>query len=305
MQGPDDVTSPVRDIKTCVMLKNLFKRIFPVRMSMSAKLTFSLGAIAVILLLSSIISIMEYRRMSDYVSNLIAANINCINIAQKLANESDSYNLQLLAIVGEHDPSVIPRVDTGAFLKEYDDLKSTLESKEASARADSVIYAYSAYMLTSLEFEKVIVNDFIDNRAWYFKRLQPRYQRLREDIEKLNDVIYMELKENSQTFQDGFYRSIIPGVVSVGAGLLLVLLLLMFILIYYVRPLKRMLSGLHDYQTAGRKYCYEFEGDDELVHLNSDLSELIEENSELKKRVSRLREEREKLIESSSAAKEL
>lgn len=305
MQGPDDATSPVRDIKTCVMLKKLFKRIFPVRMSMSAKLTFSLGAIAVILLLSSIISIMEYRRMSDYVSNLIAANINCINIAQKLANESDSYNLQLLAIVGEHDPSVIPRVDTGAFLKEYDDLKSTLESKEAAARADSVIYAYSAYMLTSLEFEKVIVNDFIDNRAWYFKRLQPRYQRLREDIEKLNDVIYMELKENSQTFQDGFYRSIIPGVVSVGAGLLLVLLLLMFILIYYVRPLKKMLSGLHDYQTAGRKYCYEFEGDDELVHLNSDLSELIEENSELKKRVSRLREEREKLIESSSAAKEL
>ena len=305
MQGPDDATSPVRDIKTCVMLKKLFKRIFPVRMSMSAKLTFSLGAIAVILLLSSIISIMEYRRMSDYVSNLIAANINCINIAQKLANESDSYNLQLLAIVGEHDPSVIPRVDTGAFLKEYDDLKSTLESKEASARADSVIYAYSAYMLTSLEFEKVIVNDFIDNRAWYFKRLQPRYQRLREDIEKLNDVIYMELKENSQTFQDGFYRSIIPGVVSVGAGLLLVLLLLMFILIYYVRPLKKMLSGLHDYQTAGRKYCYEFEGDDELVHLNSDLSELIEENCELKKRVSRLREEREKLIESSSAAKEL
>lgn len=305
MQGPDDATSPVRDIKTCVMLKKLFKRIFPVRMSMSAKLTFSLGAIAVILLLSSIISIMEYRRMSDYVSNLIAANINCINIAQKLANESDSYNLQLLAIVGEHDPSVIPRVDTGAFLKEYDDLKSTLESKEASARADSVIYAYSAYMLTSLEFEKVIVNDFIDNRAWYFKRLQPKYQRLREDIEKLNDVIYMELKENSQTFQDGFYRSIIPGVVSVGAGLLLVLLLLMYILIYYVRPLKKMLSGLHDYQTAGRKYCYEFEGDDELVHLNSDLSELIEENSELKKRVSRLREEREKLIESSSAAKEL
>ncbi len=287
------------------MLKKLFKRIFPVRMSMSMKLTFSLGAIAVILLLSSIISIMEYRRMSDYVSDLIASNINCINIAQKLANESDTYNLQLLAIVGEHDPSVIPKMDFSSFIREYGDLKSTLDSKEAIARADSVIYAYSAYMLTSLEFEKVIVNDFIDNRDWYFKRLQPKYQRLRTDIEKLNDVIYMDLKENSQTFQDGFYRSIIPGVVSVGAGLLLVLLLLIFILIYYIRPLKKMLSGIHEYQTAGRKYCYDFEGDDELVHLNGDLSELIEENIELKKRLNRLREERERLIESSAAAKEL
>ena len=274
-------------------------------MSMSAKLTFSLGAIAVILLLSSIISIMEYRRMSDYVSNLIASNINCINIAQKLSNESDRYNLQLLAIVGEKDPDLIPEIDCNAFLTEYDSLKNTLDSREAVARADSVVYSYSAYMLTSLEFRKVIVNDFIDNRDWYFKRLQPRYQRLKSDIEKLNDVIYFQLKENSETFQDGFYRSIIPGVVSVGAGLLLVLLLLMFILIYYIRPLKRMLSGLGDYQASGRKYVYGFDGDDELVKLYTQLTELVEENVELKKRLTRLREEREKLIESSSAASEL
>lgn len=274
-------------------------------MSMSVKLTFSLGAIAIILLLSSIISIMEYRRMSDYVSDLIASNINCINISQRLANESDGYNLQLLAIVGEKDPDLIPEIDCNSFMAEYDSLKATLTSSEAIARADSVIYAYSAYMLTSLEFKAVIMNDFIDNRDWYFKRLQPKYQRLKSDIEKLNEVIYLQLKENSQTFQDGFYRSIIPGVVSVGAGLLLVLLLLVFILIYYIRPLKKMLSGIDEYQTGGRNYCYEFEGDDELVHLNDELTDLIEENLELKRRVARLREEKEKLIESSSAAGEL
>ena len=78
-----------------------------------------------------------------------------------------------------------------------------------------------------------------------------------------------------------------------------------FILIYYIRPLKKMLAGITEYQTAGRRYNYEFEGDDELVRLNSGLGDLIEENAELKKRVSRLREEREKLIESTSAAQEL
>ena len=287
------------------MPRKTFKKLFNVRMSMSAKLTLSLGAIAVILLLSSIISIMEYRRMSDYVSNLIASNINCINIAQKLANESDSYNLQLLSIVGEKDPALIPEIDCNAFLREYDSLKVTLDSREAVARADSVIYSYSAYMLTSMEFEKVIMNDFIDNRDWYFKRLQPKYQRLRSDIEKLNDIIYIQLKENSQTFQDGFYRSIIPGVVAIGAGLLLVLLLLMYILIYYIRPLKKMLNGIDDYQKTGRKYGCEFDGDDELVSLNNAVTELAEENSELKRRLAKLREEREKFIETSSAAREL
>ena len=131
-----------------------------------------------------------------------------------------------MAIIGENDPYLIPEVDCNSFMDEYRSLKETLTSREAVARTDSVIYSYSAYMLTSLEFEKVIMNDFIDNRDWYFKRLQPKYQRLKSDIAKLNDVIYVHLKENSETFQDGFYRSIIPGVVSVGAGLLLVLLLL-------------------------------------------------------------------------------
>ena len=287
------------------MAKGKSRKIFAFRMSMSVKLTLSLGAIAVILLLSSIISILEYRRMSDYVSNLIATNINCVNIAQKLSNECDRYNLQLLTIVGETDPNLIPKIDANAFVTEYESLKHTLDSSEAAAMADSVLYSYSAYMLTSFEFEKVIVNDFIDNRDWYFKRLQPKYQRLKSDIEKLNEVIYLQLKDNSETFQDGFYRSIIPGVVSVGAGLLLVILLLIFILIYYVRPLNRMLSGLDDYLRSGRSYSYEFDGDDEFVKLNGSLKDIVDENIELKKRVGRLREERERLIETSSAAREL
>ena len=49
--------------------------------SMSRKLFFSLGSLAMILLLSSVISILEYRRMSDYVSELIAANIRSINLS--------------------------------------------------------------------------------------------------------------------------------------------------------------------------------------------------------------------------------
>ena len=287
------------------MPKKKFTGIFPVKMSMSVKLTLSLGAIAVILLLSSIISILEYRRMSDYVSNLIATNINCVNIAQKLSNECDKYNLHLLTIVGENDPDLIPEIDANAFLAEYEDLKRTLGDTEAASMVDSVLYSYSAYMLTALEFEKVIVNDFIDNRDWYFKRLQPKYGRLKSDIERLNEVIYLQLKDNSETFQDGFYRSIIPGVVSVGAGLLLVVLLLIFILIYYVRPLNRMLSGINDYLASGRSYSYEFDGDDEFVRLNSSLKDLVDENMELKKRIGRLREERERLIETSSAAREL
>ena len=57
---------------------SIFKNKSEVKPSMRRRLVFSLGSLAAILLLSGIISIIEYRRMSDYVSELIASNIKSI-----------------------------------------------------------------------------------------------------------------------------------------------------------------------------------------------------------------------------------
>ena len=155
---------------------------------------------------------------------------------------------------------------------------------------DSVVYAYSAYMLTSMELNDVLLSDFIDTRSWYFERLQPQYQRLNRFIDTLDEAIYKDLKKNSETFQRGFYRSIIPGAVAVMVGLLLIITLLMFILAYYVNPIYKMLSGLNNYRTFNKKYSYTFDGDDQLVELNDGIKELAGENQQLRKRVSDLRE---------------
>ncbi|MGI6313809.1 MAG: hypothetical protein ACOXZI_05730 [Candidatus Cryptobacteroides sp.] len=65
-----------------------------------ANCVLSLSAIAVVLLVSSIISVLEYRSVSSYVSDKIAENIHNINVAQKLADQSGEYNLAILALVG-------------------------------------------------------------------------------------------------------------------------------------------------------------------------------------------------------------
>jgi sensor histidine kinase YesM len=108
----------------------------------------------------------------------------------------------------------------------------------------------------------------------------------------LNDVIHSELRQNSANFDAGFYRSIIPGVVSVGAGLVLILLLFYFTMANYVNPIYKMSAGVDNYRLSGRRYSYEFDGEDQLGNINSGLSELIEENQELKRRIKTLREDR-------------
>ena len=265
------------------------RRLERFKLSLRGKLVLALSAIAAILLISSIISILEYKRMSTYVSSLIADNINNINVAQKMAEAANDYNLDILAVVGDDKLNKLPDFNREAFLSRCDSLRATLSEMSLQPLADSVVYSYSAYMLTSLELPDVLLSDFIDTRTWYFDRLQPRYNRLRNDIDAMSSAIYTDLKRNSATFDRGFYRSIIPGLVAVGVGLLLVLMLLFFLMAYYVNPLYKMLANLNNYRSYNKKYSYTFEGDDQLTELNEGITEITGENQQLRKRISILR----------------
>jgi predicted PurR-regulated permease PerM len=265
--------------------KSVIKKVRDRRLSMRAKLILSLSSIAAILLLSSLISVMEYSSMSNYVSDLIADDISSINVANRLADMSNTYNLQILEVIGDETSLRVPDFDDGYFKSHCDSLRMSVASNQVRPLADSVMYSYSAYMLTSLELEDVIQSDFIDSRSWYFERLQPRFERLRYDMDQLSSAIYKDLEKNSATFESGFYRSVIPGIVAVGVGLLLVVMLLFFLLAFYVNPLYRMLDGLDAYRARDKKYSVKFDGDDELVRLNEGISELANENRQFRSRI--------------------
>ena len=260
------------------------------RLSLKAKTVLSLSAIAVVLIVTGVISFVEYRRMSNYVSDMIAEDINSINVAQKLATVTDNYNLQILAVIGDDSLNSLPDFDQQGFVFYCDSLRSSFSGENVLPLTDSVLYSYSAYMLTSLELEQVIHSDFIDSRTWYFERLQASFNRLSGDIDRVSQAMYDDLQANSEDFDRGFYRSIIPGIVAVSVGIILVLLLMFFIISYYVNPLNRMLAGLDDYRSMSRRYSYTFDGDDQLLELNQGITEITEENRQYRRRIKLLKE---------------
>lgn len=276
------------------MAINIFRRRSEARPSMKVRLVRALGSIAAILLLSGVISILEYRRMSDYVSELIASDIKSINLSQKLSDITQEYDQQMLAVVVTNDISLMPEFDPDYFRAQSDSLRNSIKLPSALPIVDSLEVSFNDFMNTSLKFDEVFLADTINTGEWFFGTLQPRYNKFRDDVNVLNEAIHTTLQTNSSDFDAGFYRSIIPGVVSVSAGILLVFLLLYFIMANYVKPLYKMSDGIDDYRASGRRFNYNFDGDDQIANINAGLSELIEENVELKRRVKALREEREK-----------
>lgn len=260
---------------------------------MRRKLFFSLGSLAAILLLSGVISILEYRRMSDYVSDLIAANIKSITLSQRLADITEEYNHQMLAVVVQNDISIMPDFNLNDFNALADSLKNSFTSMTALPMVDTVSTSFNDFMKTSMRFDEVFLADNVHTGEWFFGTLQPCYNKFRQDMGVLNDMIHMDLRRNSADFDAGFYRSIIPGVVSVGAGLILIILLFYFIMVYYVNPIYKVSEGIDNYRLSGRRHVYDFDGDDQLANINSGVTELIEENIDLKRRIKNLKEDRQ------------
>ena len=263
------------------------------RLSLRMKMILSFSAIAVVLMMSSVISILEYSRMSNYVSGMIADDIRNIHVAQRLVDAVDTYNLQVLAVIGDEHLTSLPDFDRASFLSYTDSLRAGFGNGHIVPMADSVLYAYSAYMLASMELEDVMLSNFIDTRDWYFNRLQPLFGRVRGYLDRLSGEMYAELQQNSENFDSGFYRSIMPGTVAVAVGILLVLLLMFYILVYYVNPMYKMNGSLDNFLKFRHRYTYSFDGNDQLSDLNSGITELTEENRQLRRRIASLRETHE------------
>ena len=120
------------------MLPKFFRKKKGLKPSMRRKLVLSLGSLAAILLLSGVISILEYRRMSDYVSELIASDINSINLSRKLSDIMEEYNHQMLAVVVQNDISIMPDFNLESFNSQADSLKNSFRSEHALPMVDSV-----------------------------------------------------------------------------------------------------------------------------------------------------------------------
>jgi hypothetical protein len=262
------------------------------RPSLRKKVYLSLGALTMILLLSGVLSILEYRRVSSYVSDLIASNINSIVLSQRLSDLTQEHNHQMLSVVVLNDISLMPEFNDMPFMSVADSLRTTFTSQNAQPMLDTVVTSFNDFVKTSRKFDEVFLADTVNTGEWFFSTLQPRYNSLIQDLGKLNELIHQDLKENSENFDAGFYRSIIPGVVSVCAGLLLIFLLLYFTMSNYVKPRYRISEGIDSYRQSSRRHAYTMDGDDQLSNINTGVTELIEENLQLKHRLKAIREER-------------
>ncbi len=255
-------------------------------MAIKKKISLGFVVIASILLVSSVISIYEFVRMRNTVSSLINDNISAINTTRLLTEVTDEYSFNLLESLGDESGIVNVRdKDDNRFNSYLNDLRNSFTTEKERNYADSVLFAYTTYIIIMNDAPIVWEEDYSGRRNWYFTKLHPVYMKLRGYLMQLTNTSQEALAENSMIMSESFYRSIMPGVVTVTMGMILVFLFNYFINFYFVNPLLSISQGISDYLSRKKSYNVKVESDDELKDLNENVKELVEINKKLTKQL--------------------
>jgi signal transduction histidine kinase len=113
--------------------------------------------------------------------------------------------------------------------------------------------------------------------------MYPVYMKLRGYIQQLMMLSQKALTENSYNLSDSFYRSLMPCVVSVGVGIVLVILFVYFINFYFINPILMISKGISNYVTNKKSYNVTLDNTDELQDLNQNVADLVDINKKLEK----------------------
>lgn len=237
-----------------------------------------------VLLLSGIIAFFEFGRMSKDISSLISDNIKCVNISRNLLSISDAYQSEIFQQISDESRIHPELISMDPFEVDLKSIAATFTRRKESELVDSVRYAYSAYMQVALDIDKIWSYPQEIRNDWYFNKLKVVFDKFRHYLQLMADSSQDALTDNYNTMNDSFYRSIMPSVVSIGAGIVMVILFIYFLNLYFVRPILKMAKGLKDYKENNKTYNITFDhGGDQIQEMNTLITDILEENKFLKK----------------------
>ncbi len=253
-------------------------------MGIRRKISLGFVVIGSILFFSSLVLVFEFNRMRKSVTGLMEENINTINISRELIDMTDKYNFLLLGkILQDSTSSGINVVYDVKFDNYISGIKKSLTSVSANRIADSLQQTYAEYIAVLSHFDEIMDLKMGKRTEWYNQVLLPSYSKYRKHAGTIVQMTSDNLSDSTKELQERYYRSIMPGVIAVVAGILLVILFNYFLNIYFINPLVSISRGLKSYKDMGKSYSVDFDGDDQMQDLNGEVKWIIDENKNLKK----------------------
>jgi HAMP domain-containing protein len=205
------------------------------------------------LVVAGVISIREFRWLSNSVHGLIQNNYKSIEASKKMLDaleREDSGILLLLLGEWEHGRRILESADS-LFASSFDVAKNNLTEEN---EGDLIMRIENEYSIYKEKWRRPIVGtDKQGDLVWYKSDIHQSFLNTKKSVEELMTLNQEVMYDEATDLREKSKRAIMPGIVSIIAAVVFSLLLNFFITRYFVRPIIQLTDIVKNLK-FGQKY---------------------------------------------------
>ncbi|MCX4358522.1 MAG: hypothetical protein OSJ22_02650 [Rikenellaceae bacterium] len=241
-------------------------------MGIRTKIRLGFTSLGLLLILAAVISYFELARLNGITRRIISEGATSVELSNDILDAINREDGNIMIYLRDKDTVSFNRLSR----KSLGDLDSVLYSMKSSfpenKLLDTLINRKKAYSET--------INAFADNSAlrdatWYFTVYKHDYNALVDAVKDFMRSTQELVTVEASNIQQSAYRSIMQGIVSVGASLVLILMFYFLIEAYYITPIIRITKGLRNFLLMRVPFKVEITGRDEVFMLKEYIEQLL------------------------------
>lgn len=229
--------------------------------------------LAIMLVISGLISIYELTKLGDQVNRLLMDNYRSIDFSKQM-NYSLSLQERAIIMSIQGDKSKAQSLFANSvqtfsenLLKASNNLTLPGEVK----LVDSIAIAFSAYKSKAEQF----MADPSPSITTYLNEISPALQSVKHGVENLLTVNQQNLNHTVNLLERSPYRTILPGLIVVITSVVFSIIFNYMISYYLLNPIGRITKGIKNFTRYRRPYEVTIETKDEMFELNEAVKDLI------------------------------
>jgi HAMP domain-containing protein len=246
------------------------------KLGIKGKITLGFMVLLLLLAVSGIISIYELMRMRTSVSGIITSNVSSLAASQELLNmvQRVSYATQEFTFNGNGTAiAELASSDslTAKLLEHPDGLELYVQGNpEALAGVENLFYPLHAAVRDML-----LLGDSAKRQEAYFRTFAPAHRLLVQNLGSIVALNQRELNKNAAAIEQNRYRTVMPCIIAVFAGVALTVMFNYFIMHYFANPLIRITRAVENTVEYKSPFRVSVEPGDEMGELHSAITALV------------------------------
>lgn len=238
---------------------------------MGIKLKIRLGFLAIgsLLLLSGIISSLELTRLNNTTYDLLVKSQNNIEFSKLMLDAVQEQNTALLLSITD-----TANVYDTIYISSAKDFTATLEKAEVAMNGSPEL---TAIALAEKNY-RLVVAQLNDSTSldWFSQVYKTSYFNLTQAIKDFMVVTQHQIIDFTSALKEKAYRATMVAIISLGAGLFLLVLFYYMINTFYVAPVIRIKTSLKNYLNNRLPFDVKIHSRDELMSLKEYIGQLID-----------------------------